>query len=216
MDVRGNGELAPSKAFLGQRPNERFVKMPVSCGMRAKHDTQIMESVNPPRVLPLPLKDDGLIPNSKFPLLVYQGAVTLPPRDPASVFEELFAANQWSGSWRDGIYTYHHYHSTTHEVLGVYAGSATVKFGGEHGVKQKLSAGDVVVIPAGVAHKNLGASSDFGVVGAYPHGAEWDMNYGQGKERPQSDENIARVPLPAMDPVYGANGPLQEQWAKLE
>jgi len=52
------------------------------------------------------------------------------------------------------------------------------------------------------------------VVGAYPNGTEWDMNYGQRKERPQADENIARVQMPELDPVYGANGPLQELWAK--
>ena len=173
-----------------------------------------MESINPPRALAFDLKDDGSIPNSKFPLLIYQGAVKLPPRDSAAVFEQLFAANRWAGSWRDGFYTYHHYHSTTHEVLGVYSGSATIKFGGEKGVKQKLTAGDVVIIPAGVSHKNLGASSDFGVVGAYPNGAEWDMNYGQPKERPQADENIARVPLPELDPVYGSNGSLHEHWGK--
>ena len=172
------------------------------------------EPVNPPRVLALPLQDDGVIPNSKFPLLIYQGAVKLPPRDAATVFEELFEANQWGGVWRDGIYTYHHYHSTAHEALGIAAGSATVQFGGERGIKQKLTAGDVVIIPAGVAHKNLGASSDFSVVGAYPAGQEWDMNYGQKRERPEADQNIARVALPKTDPVYGAEGPLLEQWGK--
>jgi uncharacterized protein YjlB len=179
-----------------------------------KQEIQLAELVNPPDALAYQLKDDGLIPNSPFPLLVYRGAVKLRPHDPASVFEELFRANHWSGTWRDGIYTYHHYHSTSHEVLGVYSGSATVQFGGEKGIKQKVRAGDVIVIPAGVAHKNFGASGDFGVVGAYPGGAEWDMNYGQKSERPEVDENIARVPLPKTDPVYGPNGPLQEQWAK--
>jgi len=52
------------------------------------------------------------------------------------------------------------------------------------------------------------------VVGAYPNGVEWDMNYGQPKERPQADENIARIPLPELDPVYGSNGPLYEHWGK--
>ena len=182
--------------------------------MRSKQETPVVDQLNPPRVLALPLQDDGVIPNSKFPLLIYQGAVKLPPRDPAPVFEDLFTANQWGNSWRDGIYTYHHYHSTAHEVLGVYSGSATVQFGGERGIKQKITAGDVVIIPAGVAHKNLGASSDFGVVGAYPGGQEWDMNYGQKRERPAADENIARVALPKLDPVYGAGGPLLEQWGK--
>jgi uncharacterized protein YjlB len=79
-------------------------------------------------------------------------------------------------------------------------------------VKHKIHAGDVVIIPAGVAHKNLGASSDFGVVGAYPGGREWDMNYGRAGERPKSDETIASVPMPKADPIYGAGGPLFQYW----
>jgi uncharacterized protein YjlB len=173
---------------------------------------QTNERANAPTVLTFGLCDDGRIPNSKLPLLIYPKAVKLTSRDPASTFEELFTANRWGSTWRDGIYTYHHYHSTAHEVLGVFSGTATVQLGGEGGIKQKINAGDVLVIPAGVAHKNLGASSDFGVVGAYPPGQDWDMNYGRPQERPLADENIARVPLPEMDPVHGAGGPLLEHW----
>jgi len=74
--------------------------------------------------------------------------------------------------------------------------------------------GDVLVIPAGVAHKNLGASADLGVVGAYPRGQSPDMNDGHDGERPRADQNIAQVPLPAADPVFGVDGPLMRQWTK--
>ena len=53
--------------------------------MKPRHESQIMDSVNPPRPISFGLKDDGSIPNSKLPLLIYQGAVKLVPRDPASV-----------------------------------------------------------------------------------------------------------------------------------
>ena len=89
-----------------------------------------------------------------------------------------------------------------------------MQFGGPSGITQKLHGGDVVIIPAGVAHKNLGASGDFGVTGAYPSGQRWDMCYGKPGERPRVDENIARVPLPETDPVYGADGPLLARWCK--
>ena len=168
--------------------------------------------LNRPEVVSTVLKDDGKIPNNALPLLFYRAAVNLESRDPAAVFEELFQSNDWSNTWRNGIYTYHHYHSTTHEVIGVAKGSATIQFGGERGVKQKITAGDVVIIPAGVAHKNLGASSDFAVVGGYPGGAEWDMNYGRPNERPASDENIARAAMPRNDPLYGSSGPLHQHW----
>ena len=168
---------------------------------------------NEPNVLARELKDDGVFPNSKLKLLVYRNAVILPKEDPAATFEQLFAANKWRGSWRDGIYPYHHYHSTAHEVLGVYRGSAKVQLGGELGTVQEIQAGDVIILPAGVAHKRLSSSAEFGVVGAYPEGQDWDMNYGRPGERPATDKNIECVPLPKSDPVYGADGPLLKMWS---
>src|SRR5690606_9315115 len=120
---------------------------------------------------------DGKIPNNpRLPLLIYRG--TLPPgqgpeADPAAAFESVFARNGWHGAWRDGIYPYHHYHSTAHEVLGVASGEAQVRLGGRNGMTLTIRAGDVVIIPAGVGHCNLGATPDFLVVGAYPEGQEW-------------------------------------------
>jgi uncharacterized protein YjlB len=158
------------------------------------------------------LKDDGEIPNSRLPMLIYEGVMALPSEDPARAMEETFERNGWSGTWRDGIYPYHHYHSTAHEVLGVFSGSAEVQLGGKAGLTRTLRAGDVVVLPAGVGHKNVRSSPDFGVVGAYPEGQDWDMNYGRPGERPKTDENIARVPLPTADPVFGEDGPLVQHW----
>jgi len=158
------------------------------------------------------LADDGKIPNSRLPLLIYRRAFELSGPDPAAVIERRFAEQGWGGLWRNGIYSYHHYHSTAHEVLGCYRGSAQVKFGGESGIVEELEAGDVVIIPAGVGHKNLGANADFGVVGAYPSGQHYDMKYGKPGERPRADENIARVPLPETDPVFGKDGPLLKHW----
>jgi uncharacterized protein YjlB len=170
-------------------------------------------TVQPPQVVCETLEDDGTYPNNgALPLLAYRGAVQLPARDPAAAFEALFRANGWGGSWRDGVYGYHHYHSTAHEVLGVYGGTARVQLGGEAGVVVEVHAGDVVIIPAGVAHKNLGASADFRVVGAYPRGQRPDMNDGREGERPRADQNIADVATPAADPVYGVSGPLGEHW----
>ena len=84
--------------------------------------------------------------------------------------------------------------------------------GGAHGIVLDLTPGAAVVIPAGVAHRNLEASSDFLVVGAYPRGQRWDMNDGSPGERPRTDENIRSVPLPGTDPVLGNGGPLERIW----
>jgi uncharacterized protein YjlB len=144
--------------------------------------------------------DDGVFPNSRLPVLIYRGVLETPD---AAVFEQMFEANGWSSAWRNGLYSVHHYHSTAHEVLGIYGGRVTARLGGGQGTSVTLVAGDVVVIPAGVAHKNDGASPDFRVVGAYPVGTSPDMQYGKPGERPGTDRNIARVGIPAGDPVRG-------------
>jgi uncharacterized protein YjlB len=159
------------------------------------------------------LSADAEIPNNpRLPLLVYPRVVGLDADDPAAVFEALFAANGWSGSWRNGILPFHHYHSTAHEVLGIYSGSAVAQLGGDNGVRLTFGPGDVVVIPAGVAHKKLSSSPDLGVVGAYPNGQQPDLCRAQPQSCQAAAERVARVAVPARDPVHGAGGPLCSHW----
>lgn len=155
--------------------------------------------------------DDGIIPNSGLPLLVYRQVLT--GSDLARAFERRFGANDWRGGWRNGIFDYHHFHSTSHEVLGIAAGSATVRFGGPHGEAVAVAAGDVVVIPAGVGHKLESGSGDLLVVGAYPEGRAYDLRRGDPAERAEVLANIAAVPLPSTDPLVGSGGPLVETWS---
>jgi uncharacterized protein YjlB len=63
-----------------------------------------------------------------------------------------------------------------------------------------------------VGHENLGSSADLLVVGAYPPGQAVDLHKGHTHERPTVLANIAQVPLPTTDPLYGAAGPLLELW----
>ena len=157
--------------------------------------------------------ENGLFPNNaQLPLVVCQGAFSFQGKLDPGLIEKAFSKNMWQGSWRNGLYPFHHYHSTAHEVLGIYSGTVRVQFGGEDGLMLVAGAGDVLVLPAGLAHKNLWSSHDFRVVGAYPLGTSWDMNYGKNGERPGADENIAHVPLPVRDPVYGAEGVLLKHW----
>ncbi len=159
------------------------------------------------------LEDDGRIPNNpKLPLLIYERAFDPGSLRQGAAVEDALMKNGWRGLWRNGIYNFHHYHSTAHEVLAVYSGSATVQLGGESGIVRTLHTGDVVIIPAGVGHKNLESSPDFKVIGGYPAGQDWDMCYGKPTERPRADHNIAQVPLPRADPVYGDDGPLLQYW----
>ena len=153
--------------------------------------------------------DDGVFPNSRLPVLIYRGVLATPD---AAAFERMFEANGWSSAWRNGLYSVHHYHSTAHEVLGHLRGPRDRAPRRRARPSVTLVAGDVVVIPAGVAHKNDGASADFRVVGAYPVGTSPDMQYGKPGERPGTDRNIARVGLPAGDPVRGGGGAIALLW----
>ena len=158
---------------------------------------------------------DGNIPNNpRLSLLVYRGVLPLDGKESASAAacEALFNRNLWPAAWRNGVYAYHHYHTTAHEVLGIVRGEARVCFGGPNGQVVGVRAGDVVVIPAGVAHKNEGASKDLLVVGGYPKGQDWDICPAKPDERGCAAEDIAKVGMPGADPVYGQGGPLMAQW----
>jgi uncharacterized protein YjlB len=149
------------------------------------------------------LGDDGRFFNSKHPALIYRGALPASSADLAGDFEALFEDNGWPPAWRAGLYTQHHYHASAHEVLGIFCGWVHARLGGENGPLVTLRAGDAVLIPAGVAHKNEGESPDFRAVGAYPRGMRVDMRYGREAERKVDGERIAALPAPAPDPVFG-------------
>jgi uncharacterized protein YjlB len=172
------------------------------------------ESLQPPIVETYRFADDGIVPNNAaLPLIVYRRALPA-SGDRASACEALFARHGWPDSWRNGIYADHHYHSTAHEVLGIARGNARVRLGGEGGQVVELNAGDVVVIPAGIAHKRESASSDLLVIGAYPRGQRPDMCRAEAAGHDRALAAIAAVPLPEADPVTGRADPLLECWRK--
>jgi uncharacterized protein YjlB len=159
------------------------------------------------------LKDDGVVPNHPYwPLVVYRGAVQLPAKfDPAAVLEDVFESNGWRDSWRNGIYDHVHYHSRTHEVLGVARGTAKVRFGGNRGRALSLKAGDIAILPAGTGHQCLSASSEFLVVGAYPPSGTYD-ECTSSEDHGRAVKTIPKVSRPPKDPVFGKEGPLFKLW----
>ena len=161
---------------------------------------------------PLSLAENDRIPNNPdLPVLLYR-QVFPEGESLENSFKEAFRQNNWGGSWVNGVYAYHHYHSTAHEVLGVISGSATLLLGGPGGEETDVWACDMVVLPAGTGHCRQRASADFRVVGAYPRGQE---NYDLCTEDDDVEEkkqHIRQVPLPAADPVAGAEGPLLRLW----
>ena len=160
-----------------------------------------------------PFADDGNFPNSKYPLVVYHNAFAGSGDKAADWLEQKFASNQWSNAWRWGVYDFHHYHSNTHEVLGVFKGWASLQLGGPNGKRIKVESGDIIVIPAGVAHKCMDSGEGFEVVGAYLNGLKPDMNKGEDGERPQADQNISAVPFHAKDPLLGEQAGITSLWS---
>ena len=183
--------------------------------MRRQDEVQTMpaatELIEPKAYM---LADDGIIPNNPaLPLLVYRRAIDLSGTpDPEDVVEAIFARSGWGDMWRNGIYPFTHYHSMIHEVLGIARGGARVRFGGKLGQDLDIAAGDVAVLPAGTGHQRLSASPDLMVIGAYPGVGTYDLCRGTPAEYPRARASIAKVPLPATDPVYGPDGPLIRLW----
>ncbi|MBP2001939.1 uncharacterized protein YjlB [Paenibacillus shirakamiensis] len=131
---------------------------------------------------------------------------------PAQI-ESIFNQNGWLNSWTNGVFSYHHYHSNSHEVLGVLSGRAELMLGGVKGKKLNVETGDVILLPAGTGHKKCWASPDFRVVGAYPNGQTYDTcSGGTEKEVQAAMQRIKQVPLPLQDPMFGRSGPVFEFW----
>jgi uncharacterized protein YjlB len=134
------------------------------------------------------------IPNGRFPVLLYRGVEV-------SDVQALFAANGWGGSWVNSVFDFHHFHSTSHEVLAVISGSACLDLGGPQGSSFEVSAGDVIVLPAGTGHRRAFSDADFRVVGAYPAGQE---DYDLLREADAAAlARIAALGPPSNDPVGG-------------
>ncbi len=164
----------------------------------------------------LQLDDDGVVPNSPLPVLLYRSE-SAPACDAAATFERLFTASRWPAQWRGGVFPFHHYHSRAHEALGVSAGWARIQLGGEQGPVVEVSGGDAIVLPAGTGHCRIEEGDGFTVVGAYPaNQPEWDLLRDDPREHDAAVERIARVPHPEADPVAGADGPLSRLWQARE
>lgn len=154
----------------------------------------------------LAFADDGRTPNNTVPVRVYRNAL---PAD-AGVQVQHFAGHGWTRAWLNGVYPYHHFHTTAHEVLGIARGEATLKLGGEAGTPVTVHAGDVLMLPAGTGHRNEGRSEDLVVVVAYAQGLAWDTCRPGEVEIKAARARVRAVPTPDLDPVIGL------PWTPLE
>jgi uncharacterized protein YjlB len=131
------------------------------------------------------------------------------------VIEDLFEADGWSDTSRNGIYDYVHDQSRIHEVLGIARGKGRVRLGGSKGRIYALKAGDIAILPAGTGHQCLSSDDAFLVVGAYPPVGTYD-ECTDFEDHPRALKTVPRVPLPRKDPVYGSGGPLPKLWKRAK
>ncbi len=166
--------------------------------------------MNKEDVITFYFENDGDIPNNILPVIIYKNALQyLTDKN----FESTFSQNRWANNWQDIILTEDHFHSNTHEVLGLKSGQASLMLGGRRGEIVNVEQGDVIILPAGVGHFSVDNSGDYQFVGGYPNGADWNLKFSLKKENSASIlAEIANIPLPKKDPIFGENGPLFEFW----
>lgn len=198
------------------------------------------------------LPPTALIPNSPYPLLHYRGVLDVKTNCTPEQVYDLFLSNGWQTQWifRYGSTQSSHYHSQTHECMAVLSGTATIRFGvadtdadmeknthgsgrEEGGVELHAEAGDVFILPAGLAHKTFDTTpaefklltpgdghsvaaedvrqtladiklSGFTMIGAYPfNSGTW--NFAMGGEDEGEYDKVWAVAKPEKDPALGVS-----------
>ncbi|KID89482.1 FAD-dependent pyridine nucleotide-disulfide oxidoreductase [Metarhizium guizhouense ARSEF 977] len=205
------------------------------------------------------IRPTKLVPNSPKPLLHYKGYFNKHGKPDAATIYDAFRGNGWDVQWvtRYGKYQRSHYHPETHEAMAVLSGPGIIRWGvadtdddgdkhtygtahEEGALQTEANAGDVFVIPAGVAHKSFDPQapepdaqcltggyhgidgenpreivgrvplSGFTMMGAYPRGCSW--SWAEGGDHLARFEAVWNVPLPTLDPVVGGEGGVGAHW----
>ncbi|KAH8702350.1 hypothetical protein BGW36DRAFT_372663 [Talaromyces proteolyticus] len=156
-------------------------------------------------------------PNSSLPVLHYRNVLPYPATE--ENVTSFLTAHKWEkrGTW--GHIPTRHFHPNSHECYGIFRGSSTIVLGvggGDEsgGLRVRVQAGDVIVLPAGTAHSMADSTEDYRYIGVYPEGCpRWRNELG---EKPISladlRKEIQSVGFPKQDPVFGTHGPMMRLW----
>ncbi|KAF7505329.1 hypothetical protein GJ744_001032 [Endocarpon pusillum] len=122
------------------------------------------------------------------PLLIYHSAFQTPSA--SQIESHLSSIGVVTPAWRYTMYSTSHFHSNN-----------------PGRVEREVQKGDVIVVPAGVAHRLLEDKGGFSMVGSYPGGKSWDICYGREEEADKVG-NIKHLGWFDKDPIYGDKGPV--------
>eukprot|EP00563_Minutocellus_polymorphus_P020068 CAMPEP_0197726606 /NCGR_PEP_ID=MMETSP1434-20131217/16396_1 /TAXON_ID=265543 /ORGANISM="Minutocellus polymorphus, Strain CCMP3303" /LENGTH=207 /DNA_ID=CAMNT_0043312591 /DNA_START=171 /DNA_END=794 /DNA_ORIENTATION=+ len=149
------------------------------------------------------IDDDGTYPNnSRYPTLLLQSVFAAGTEHEGA--RRIVADGQWTSPWSWGIFEYHHYHSKAWELLLCVRGEASVQLGGPSGPTVSIAKGDLVLIPPGVAHKQLNARGGFTLLGAYPTtGFDGSIDTLTGSPTDEERERIKGCYVPSTEPILG-------------
>ena len=156
-------------------------------------------------ILQIYMKDDGTYPNNEdYPTLIYKNAFHGSETDGRQLL--LANKNDWTEPWVWGIFSFHHYHTKAWELLLCVCGSASVQVGGDTGPTVKIEKGDLLLVPPGVAHKQLGEESGFSLPGSYPtFGFDGRIDTCRGKPTDEERRRIQECYVPKIDPLFKLN-----------
>ncbi len=92
-------------------------------------------------------------------------------------------------------------------------GSASIQLGGDIGpiAIVKIDRGDLVLIPPGVAHKQLEEEGGFSLLGSYPtFGFDGRIDTCRGKPTDEERRRIQECYVPKVDPIFHLNVEVEE------
>lgn len=153
-------------------------------------------------------------PNSSIcgrPVIIYHEVFSRTNTDEiAKYLEKVGVVNV---EWIATLWPMSHFHTTCHEFIVVIRGKAKICFGhiqNPSRYEPVLSAGDAVIVPAGVSHRKLDQyTRDLEMIGAAPHNTSVDWCYGRKDEEPRWNA-ISQLKWYEKDPIYGKKGPALE------